>query len=95
MTTHKRSDNITGISVSIPKDLLELVDSRAAAIGLNRSAYIGLLVRQDLALKDSLTVHETPAPKEVASIAPASAGVRVPTNYPSLQKSRAGRKTSQ
>ena len=40
MTTHKRSDNITAISVSIPKDLLELVDKRASGLNMNRSQYL-------------------------------------------------------
>jgi hypothetical protein len=97
MTTHKRSDRQTAISVSIPKELLDLVDARAQAIGLNRSAYIGLLLRQDLATKDNLTVHETPSPSKPESPdAPNAAGSREISKYPPLpRESRRGKHLEQ
>jgi len=62
MTTHKRSDAQTAISVSIPKELLVLVDKRAAALGLNRSQYLSQLARADLHEGGTLTLREGPTP---------------------------------
>lgn len=60
MTTHGRSKDVTAISVSIPLSLLEKVDERARALGLNRSQYIAQLARADLMERGEMTLRETP-----------------------------------
>ena len=85
MTTHKRSDHITAISVSIPKDLLALVDKRAHSLGLNRSQYLAQLVRGDIVEGGPLTIHEgANAPKATGTDAPSNVGGRAVTKYPPL-----------
>ena len=83
MTTHKRSDTITAISVSIPKDLLVLVDQRAASLKMNRSQYLAQLVRGDVVTGGPLTIHEESAsPKAQGMDAPKLVGVRDLTKFP-------------
>lgn len=60
MTTHTRSKDITAISVSIPVSLLERVDARARALGLNRSQYLAQLARSDIAERGAMTLREEP-----------------------------------
>ena len=84
MTTHKRSDHITAISVSIPKDLLVLVDQRAASLKMNRSQYLAQLVRGDIIEGGTLTIHESP--KSVLPAVPKPVGSRELTKYPPLSK---------
>lgn len=84
MTTHKRSDHITAISVSIPKDLLALVDQRATSLNMNRSQYLAQLVRGDIIEGGTLTIHESPKSPSLA--ATKVVGSRELTKYPPLPK---------
>ena len=87
MTTHKRSDSITAISVSIPKELLVLVDQRAASLKMNRSQYLAQLVRGDIADGGPLTIHEESAsPKAQGTDAPKPVGARELTNFPTAKR---------
>ena len=84
MTTKPRSPGKTAISVSIPVSLLNQLDERAAALGLNRSQYISQLAKADLMERGDLTLKESP--KESSQDAPKHAGSRDLTKYPSLSK---------
>ena len=86
MTTHKRSESITAISVSIPKDLLALVDQRAASLKMNRSQYLAQLVRGDIVAGGPLTIHEESSPKAQGTDAPSAVGFRSVTKYPPIKR---------
>lgn len=60
MTEPVRSVDQTAISVSIGRTLLDQIDVRAAALGLNRSQYFAQLARADLAKRGELTLREVP-----------------------------------
>ena len=60
MTMKPRSPDQTAISVSLPATLLDEIDSRSRALGLNRSQYLCQLAREDLSTRGGLTLHETP-----------------------------------
>jgi hypothetical protein len=71
MTTHKRSEGQTAVSVSIPKDLLAEVDKRASALRLNRSQYLVQLAVDDLRERGEMVIREMPpAEKPPVSSAP-------------------------
>jgi metal-responsive CopG/Arc/MetJ family transcriptional regulator len=59
MSTKQRSAEQTAISLSLPKQLLTQIDDRAAALGLNRSQYLSVLARNDLAKRPALRLVET------------------------------------
>ena len=60
MTTHTRSDQQTAISVSMTRDLVNQVDQRAKALGLNRSQYLAMLAKADLAARGAMIINESP-----------------------------------
>jgi hypothetical protein len=86
MTTHSRGENQTAISVSMTRDLLELVDTRAKALGLNRSQYLAQLARQDIAAKGAIILQEVSAPKSNPPAAPRAAGAPETTKYPPIKR---------
>lgn len=48
MATKKRNPENTAISLSLPKDLLARIDSRADSLGLSRSNYLCQIAEADL-----------------------------------------------
>ena len=79
MSGPQRKPDQTAISVSMSKALLEQLDARAAALGLNRSQYLTQLARRDVAEKGSLTLHESPKVNLPPDGVRAAAGNPVPT----------------
>jgi hypothetical protein len=67
MAGPQRKPDQTAISVSMSKTLLEQLDARAEALGLNRSQYLVHLARQDLASKGALILQEHPTKYEISS----------------------------
>ena len=61
MTVKPRSPGQVAISVSLPEKLLEEIDDRAEALGLNRSQYFAQLARGDLQTRPELILRETPS----------------------------------
>lgn len=94
MSIKPRSQGQTAISVSLPLDLLERVDTRAAALGLNRSQYLAQLARNDLLERGELVLREansTPAEEAgqkivAAAAAHASASAPRPATKPVTYK---------
>lgn len=58
MTTHKRSTDQTAISVSMTRAMVAEIDIRAQALGLNRSQYLQMLARKDLAERGAMIISE-------------------------------------
>lgn len=77
-----RSEDQTGISISMSQKLLEDIDSRAAALGLNRSQYLSQLARADIASGGSLTLHETNSTASAAELTVAAAARGAKTGRP-------------
>jgi hypothetical protein len=65
--TH-RSAGHTHVSVSLTDSLLELVDERAASLGLTRSLYISILALNDLTTLGPLVLKEREARKEPVNV---------------------------
>jgi len=86
MTTHSRGEDQTAISVSMKRSLLSQVDSRARALGLNRSQYLAQLARQDIAAKGALVLKEEQVPKSHPPAAPGAVGARSLTKYPPIKR---------
>lgn len=57
-----RSPDQTAISISMDNDLRAQIDDRAKSLGLNRSKYLALLARNDIASGGDMTVREQSTP---------------------------------
>jgi metal-responsive CopG/Arc/MetJ family transcriptional regulator len=79
MSNKQRTAEQTAISISLPKQLLAQIDDRAAALGLNRSQYLNVLARNDLASRAALKLVETYPMTEAEAVAERKAeAMRVP-----------------
>ncbi len=58
MAQKRRSPGQTAISLSLEADLLKKIDQRAESLGLNRSTYLSLLARKDIAEKGDLIIRQ-------------------------------------
>ena len=59
MIQKRRSPGQTAIGISLPRALLEAIDQRATALGLNRSQYLAALARRDIDERGDLTLRES------------------------------------
>lgn len=76
MVMKPRSTGQTAISVSLPEALLESIDERAGALGLNRSQYLAHLARAHLRERGQMTLHEdSNSPGQVAAKAVVAAAI--------------------
>lgn len=71
MRTHKP------VPVSLPEDLLKVLDARARALGLSRSAYVQQLIRRDTGLAGLADILPRPAAPAAGS-QPASIPLQPP-----------------
>lgn len=74
MVTKPRSPGNIAFSVSMTQELLVEIDSRAKALGLNRSQYLALLARRDVTEKGAMIIQETSTPKPTGTDAHGAAG---------------------
>jgi metal-responsive CopG/Arc/MetJ family transcriptional regulator len=57
-----RAAEQTQVSISLPKELLAQLDTRAAKLGLSRSAYLVQLARADVADRGPMVLKEIETP---------------------------------
>jgi metal-responsive CopG/Arc/MetJ family transcriptional regulator len=59
-----RAAEQTQVSISLPKELLAQLDTRAAKLGLSRSAYLVQLARADVADRGPMVLKEIETPSK-------------------------------
>lgn len=60
MSGPRRGPNQTAVSISLTKELLEEIDTRARLLGLTRSQYLIQLARRDLLDRPDFILREIP-----------------------------------
>ena len=60
----ERSPDQTAVSISLPRDLLAKIDTRAAALNMPRSRYLALVAQQDLTKGGPLVIPSPDLPPE-------------------------------
>lgn len=89
MTVKPRSMGQTAISISMAGSLLDAIDSRASNLGLNRSQYLAMLARNDIARGGELTISSAPVSSLAdAIVADAGAVALTPPVAPVSYKSK-------
>lgn len=59
MTKPKRSTDQIAVSLSMKRSLRDQIDQRAEKLGLNRSQYLAILARADIAEGGEFAINET------------------------------------
>ena len=88
MVVKKRTPGNIAISISMTQGLLDDVDKRAAALGLNRSQFFALLAKRDIEERGPMVLQEAgQAPKpSIMTVAPVVVGSRELTKYSPIKR---------